>query len=417
MPFDADAPVERIAECLADASARALLAGKAQIAIAEGKVDCDVIGEQDLADPSDQSIIDPRANGATPDHPAYLIYTSGSTGAPKGIVISNRNICHLLRAVNEVYGVTHDDVMFQGASVAFDLSLEEIWLPYLVGATLFVATADRIGEIDALPDLMEQAGVTVLDTVPTLLAMLPRDVATLRIIVLGGEACPPTLAERWERPGRSIFNTYGPTEATVVATAARVSAGETITIGKPIPNYTCYVVDDALNLVAPNVEGELLIGGPGVARGYLQRPQLTAEKFIANPFPSTGADPVLYRSGDAVTINASGDIEFRGRIDDQVKIRGFRVELGEIEAKLRDLPGVSNAAVVMRDDDDIGQLVAFIVARQEVEDRGLRAALRLKLPAYMTPARFERLQELPLLPSGKVDRNQLKTMPLRAPVR
>ena len=256
---------------------------------------------------SDMREVNARAAGATPDSVAYMIYTSGSTGVPKGIVISQRNICHYLRSSNEVYQLNDQDVMFQGASVAFDLSMEEIWIPYLVGAALFVADPAMMAEADKLPDLMEAAGVSVLDTVPTLLAMLPRDVASLRIIILGGEACPPSVAARWCRPGRTIFNGYGPTEVTVVASIARVVPKEAVTIGGPIPNYTCYVCDDALNLVEPGIEGELLVGGPGVARGYLRRDQLTAEKFITNPYDSDGRDPVLYRTGDAVALDHKGE--------------------------------------------------------------------------------------------------------------
>src|SRR6266568_1716747 len=188
--------------------------------------------------------------------------------------------------------------------------MEEIWVPYLVGATLFVATPAVMGEAEALPDLLEEIGVTVLDTVPTLLSLMPRDIATLRVIILGGEACPPALANRWSQPGRTIFNSYGPTEATVVATVAEVLPNEPVTIGGPIANYTCYVADEANNLLKRGVEGELLIGGPGVARGYLNRDSLTAEKFIANPFDSSGSDPILYRSGDAVVMATDGKIAF-----------------------------------------------------------------------------------------------------------
>ncbi len=421
LPFDADAPLERIATCLADCEARALLTGAGQVAGAEGRVNCDVVCEGDLVHSGDHSVVNPRAMGATPHSPAYMIYTSGSTGTPKGIVITGRNICHFLRSANALYGVKQDDVMFQGASVAFDLSMEEIWVPYLAGATLFVATPAMMGDPDALPDLMETAGVTVLDTVPTLLAMLPRDIASLRVILLGGEACPPSVAERWGKPGRSIFNTYGPTEATVVATASLVQAGAPVTIGRPISNYTCYVVDEALNLLPAGVEGELLIGGPGVAPGYLRRDQLTAEKFIANPFladgPEGAIDPVLYRSGDAVAIDAKGDILFRGRIDDQVKIRGFRVELGEIEAKLMDFPDITHVAVVLRNDDGLDQLVAFLVTKggADFDVRETRLALRHKLPPYMIPSRFEMLEDLPRLPSGKINRNALRKAPLAAP--
>ncbi len=419
LPFDADVPVERVVECLGDCDARALLVGPDHFAKASGHTPCPVLQSDTLADWSDTTIVDARALGATPGHPAYMIYTSGSTGKPKGIVITGANICHYLRAANEVYGLGASDVVFQGASVAFDLSMEEIWVPYLVGASLFVATPAIMGDVDTLPDVMDQAGVTVLDTVPTLLSMLTRDIPALRIIILGGEACPPALAVRWCKPGRTIFNSYGPTEATVVATVAEVRIGEPVTIGKPIPNYTCYVVDDALNLVAPGVEGELLIGGPGVAMGYLGRADLTAEKFVPNPFGADGVDPVLYRSGDAVALDAKGDILFRGRIDDQIKIRGFRVELGEIEARITELGGFSQAAVVMRNDDGMDQLVAFLVSdgaqAQDIEPKAMRAQLRETLPAYMVPARFEMVSELPRLSSGKVNRNELKKAVLTAP--
>ena len=416
LPFDADAPVDRIAVCLIDAEAKALLTSKAFESKDLSHITCPVVTELELADAADETPLDPRAHGATPDHAAYMIYTSGSTGVPKGIVITGRNICHYLRSANEVYGLNHTDVVFQGASVAFDLSMEEIWVPYLVGATLFVATPDIMGEADKLPDVMAANGITVLDTVPTLLAMMQKDIPSLRVIVLGGEACPPAVAARWCKPGRVIFNSYGPTEATVVATVSEVKIGESVTIGTPIPNYTCYVADDMLNLLDRGQEGELLIGGPGVALGYLRRPELTAEKFIANPYAHEDAAPVLYRSGDAVVIDENGNIGFRGRIDDQVKIRGFRVELGEIEAKLAELPGVEHNTVVLRTDDGMDQLVAFIVPTKDTtpDAKALRTALRESLPAYMVPARYETLDTLPKLPSGKVNRNLLKKAELSA---
>ncbi len=369
LPFDADAPTERVALCLSDANARGLLTSATFAAkLGESCPAWTFAGLlADSRDAADPAKVDARALGARPEDPAYLIYTSGSTGTPKGIVISGRNICHYLRAANEVYRIEASDVVFQGASVAFDLSMEEIWLPYLAGASLFVATAEMMGEADKLPGLLEANRVTVLDTVPTLLALLPRDIASLRLIILGGEACPPSIANRWCMPGRKIFNSYGPTETTVVATVAEVRPGVQVTIGRPIPNYTCYVAGERLDLLAPGVEGELLIGGPGVAKGYLRRDRLTREKFIANPFLDDAPDPVLYRSGDAVEVAATGEIVFHGRIDDQVKVRGFRVELGEIEAKLAGLPGVAHAAVVLRNDNEIEQLVAFVVPSLDAE--------------------------------------------------
>ncbi|WOJ89091.1 Pls/PosA family non-ribosomal peptide synthetase [Methylocapsa polymorpha] len=421
LPFDADAPVERISVCLGDAEALGIVTSAALAPKLAGLAPCPAWTAQDLIDAADDSRVDARALGARPEDPAYLIYTSGSTGTPKGIVISGRNICHYLRAANEIFEVRASDVVFQGASVAFDLSMEEIWLPYLAGATLFVATPEIMGEAEKLPDVLEANRVTVLDTVPTLLALLPRDVPTLRLIILGGEACPSAIANRWCKPGRRIFNSYGPTETTVVATVGEVRPGAPVTIGRPIANYSCYVADEHQALVGANVEGELLIGGPGVAKGYMGRDQLTAEKFIANPFlagaaPEDAPDPILYRSGDAVTMDSNGDLVFHGRIDDQVKIRGFRVELGEIEAKLTDLPDVSQAAVVLRIDDGLEQLVGFVVPASgaELETRALRSALRASLPPYMVPARFELMESLPQLSSGKVDRKSLKLVALTA---
>ncbi len=413
LPFDAEAPVERIGVCLADADAKALLTsveGKVQAAVLPREVLC----AADLVDGADATEVPERPRGLTREHPAYLIYTSGSTGVPKGIVISQGNICHYLRAAQAVYELRDDDVVFQGASVAFDLSMEEIWVPYLVGATLYVATADIIGETEFLAQVMNQRGITVLDTVPTLLAMLTEDVPSLRVIILGGEACPPSIAEKWAREGRTIFNSYGPTEATVVATVSEVNPGEPVTIGGPIPNYSCYVVGEDMRLLKAGEAGELLIGGPGVATGYLKRDELTREKFIANPFPSDGLDPVLYRSGDGVIMDAQGRLLFQGRIDDQVKIRGFRVELGEIESRIQSLPQVVNASVVLRRDNDIDQLVAFIIPASGIslDARELRKALREHMPAYMVPGRFETVSTLPRLTSGKVDRKALKALPL-----
>ncbi len=412
LPFDADAPADRVAISLADCAAPAILVdlvtGSKASALGVNALRIgDVLSDNDRA-------IDLRADGVTPDHPAYAIYTSGSTGKPKGIVISHRNICHYLRAANSVYGLTAEDVAFQGASVAFDLSLEEIFVPYLVGATLWVASRQTLDEVDRLADTLTEAGVTVLDTVPTLLAMMPHDIPSLRVIILGGEACPPAVAARWSRPGRRLFNSYGPTETTVVATIAEVRPDQPVTIGRPIPNHTAYIVDDALTPVPPGTQGELLIGGPGVAQGYLNRPELTAEKFIANPFATDGNDPRLYRSGDAVSLDADGNLVFHGRIDDQVKIRGFRLELGEIEAKLTDLPGVAQATVVLRQDHGLDRLVAFLVAQPgaELDVAALRTALRSQLPSYMVPAHYERVDALPRLTSGKADRKALQAWTL-----
>ncbi|MFG5120156.1 Pls/PosA family non-ribosomal peptide synthetase [Methylorubrum sp. POS3] len=414
LPFDAEAPADRVAVCLSDAEAKALLVSDALRPQAPEGVAPLTTAELLGAAAEGAAAPDLDAAGLMPEHPAYLIYTSGSTGVPKGIVISHANICHFLRSGNAVYGMAPEDVVFQGASVAFDLSMEEIWVPYLVGACLYVASPAMMGDVEALPGLIARAGVTVLDTVPTLLAMIPGDLPTVRLVLLGGEALPEPLVARWATPERRLFNTYGPTEATVVATAAEMRPGVPVTIGGPIPNYSVYVADEALNLLKPGEQGELLIGGPGVAKGYLKRPELTAEKFVANPYASDGTDPVLYRSGDAVSMTTDGDIVFHGRIDDQVKIRGFRVELGEIEARIRAEEGVNQAAVVLRRDDEVDRLVAFLVPERGVDlDRGkLRKDLAAQMPPYMVPGHFEAVETLPRLTSGKVDRKALKIAPL-----
>ena len=410
LPFDAEAPADRVAVCLTDAQAKALLVSPALEPQAPAGTPALTVAALAAGTPAEAPTPDPRALGLTPEHPAYLIYTSGSTGVPKGIVISHANICHFLRSGNALYGMRPDDVVFQGASVAFDLSMEEIWVPYLVGATLFVASPAMMGDVEALPDILARASVTVLDTVPTLLAMISKDLPTVRLVLLGGEALPEPLVARWATATRKLFNTYGPTEATVVATAAEMRPGVPVTIGGPIPNYSVYVAGETLELLAPGQQGELLIGGPGVAKGYLKRPELTAEKFIANPYGSDGADPLLYRSGDAVSLDAAGNILFHGRIDDQVKIRGFRVELGEIESRIQVLPGINQAAVVLRQDDGVDRLVAFLVPERgtTIDKAALRHTLAEQMPPYMVPGHFEAVEVLPRLTSGKVDRKALR---------
>ncbi len=414
LPFDADTPLKRIINCLHDSNARALLTSD-EFANRAAATGVPVFTASTLVEVFDTTSVNARTAGLTPDHPAYLIYTAGSTGPPKGVIVSHRNICHCLRAANAMFGLSGDDVMCQTASVAFDLSLEEIWLPYLVGATLWVATPDVIAQPDRLSTIIAECGITAIDTVPTLLGLLNGDLPELRLIILGGEPLLPTMAQRWAKPGRRVFNTYGPTEATVVTTATEVVSGEPLTIGRPIANHTCYVVDESMRLLAPGVQGELLVGGPGVAQGYLGQPQLTAEKFIANPFASDGTDPVLYRTSDAVSVSADGaGLFFHGRLDDQCKVRGFRVEIGEIEAALDGQPGVVQAAVVPRQDAGMDQLVAFVVgtASGAIDSFAIRHELSKRLPSYMVPTRFEVVPTLPKLFSGKVDRRSLKERPL-----
>ena len=407
LPFEADTPPERMLVCLQDADAQGLIASP----------DVRLDGMQTytpwaLAMPVDGPL--KKREGLRPEHPAYVIYTSGSTGKPKGVPINQASICHFLRSENEVLGVRHGDKVYQGFSVAFDMSFEEIWISYLVGASLWVAPKLLTTDPEGLPDALVREGITVLHAVPTLLALFAHDVPGLRIVNLGGEVCPEFLVPRWATPGRRLFNTYGPTETTVSASLAELLPGQAVTIGVPLPNYGMLVRGEDGAVLPVGQVGELCITGPGVADGYLGRPELTAEKFLANPRPSGDHDTRMYRSGDLARIDEHGQIHCLGRSDDQVKVRGFRVELGEIEAALYRQPGVGAAAVVLRDLAGIEQLVAFLTPEGEarLDLHALRAALSRELPAYMIPARFEWVVEVPRLTSGKIDRKALRTRDL-----
>lgn len=412
LPFDMDVPVDRIQVCLDDANAVGIVTSD-QWADELTQLEQSVWKVSQLNQVSTGPYIEQRA---AREDAAYIIYTSGSTGKPKGIVIEQRHICHFLRSENSILGVRHEDKVYQGFSVAFDMSFEEIWISYLVGATIWIAPKDLVTDPERLCKTLQQEQITVLHAVPTLLALFPTDVPHLRIINLGGEMCPEALVARWDLPHHQIFNTYGPTETTVTASLARVYADEPVTIGTPLPNYGMLVINDRYEMLAQGEVGELCIFGPSVAREYLGRAELTAEKFLDNPWARNDDERKLYRTGDLARLDETGQIQCLGRADDQVKIRGFRVELGEIEAALCDLNGIGTAAVVLRRDDEMDQLVAFIVldqeAKSQIQVKQVRAYLKERLPAYMIPNRFEIVEQVPRLLSGKIDRNALRKIEL-----
>jgi non-ribosomal peptide synthetase-like protein len=424
LPVDEDTPVERLLVCMEDAGSPALVSSTRMGERLAG-VDRPVHTAETLLAPAPAGYEIRRRGKVDGSAPAYVIYTSGSTGKPKGILIDQRSICHFLRSENEVLGVRAEDTVYQGFSVAFDMSFEEIWISYLVGATLWLGPKEAAGDPEALPRLLGENGVTVLHAVPTLLALFAEDVPSLRIINLGGEMCPETVVERFSKPGRQMFNTYGPTEATVSASLARLEPGKLITIGHPLPNYGLLVIstdtEKGLQILPRGDTGELCIIGPGLSSGYLGRPDLTAEKFQPNPWTSGAGDPRLYRTGDLARIEADGQVVCLGRTDDQVKIRGFRVELGEIEAVLAQQSGIGTTAVLLRKDDGIDRLVAYLVpalgaTAEQLAPSTLRKALAERLPPYMVPSRFEVLSVMPRLTSGKIDRKALKAMALSAPL-
>lgn len=350
--------------------------------------------------------------GCTPDDLAYIIYTSGTTGRPKGVMIRHRNVCHLVRSESALLALEPEDRVYGGFSLAFDMSVETMWTAFFTGAQVIVASEALTRAGPDIAAVLAKEGTTVWHVVPSLLALVEQNLPTLRLLNLGGEACPPDLVRRWDRPGLRVLNTYGPTETTVTATCAEVAAGQAVTIGRPLPGYTAWVVDEQLQPVPAGAEGELVIGGPGVGAGYVNQPDLTADKFRSTPFEGPSGGPeLIYRSGDLVRLNEAGEIEFLGRIDTQVKIRGFRVELGEIEAVLAEDAAVAQA-VVQPFADETGSefLAAFLVARSgaRLDFERLRDAAGHRLPNYMRPAAYEQLDALPTLPaSGKVDRKML----------
>ena len=410
VPLDPDYPDERIAHILADCGAIALVtkAGLAHKAAAfRGSVLRLDDQQAELESRSDAPITRDETDASWEDL-CYVIYTSGSTGRPKGVEIEHRSACHLVRAEGKLFQVRPEDRVYQGFSIAFDASVEEVWLAFFAGATLVIGTEEMMHAGADLSRQLTEAGVTVLSCVPTLLSMMDEDVPTVRLLIFGGEQCPPDLVKRWSKPGRRIVNTYGPTEATVIATSAECDPQKPVTIGRALPNYFVCILDETLRPVPAGAAGELCIGGVGLARGYVGRPELTAEKFVPNPLAKEGRSPArLYKTGDLARCNADGEIEFLGRIDTQVKIRGFRVELSEIEAVLLESPGVLAAAVTLREDPP--QLVGYLVPRDSttLDEEAIRSALRQRLPAYMVPALLEMIPALPTLPSGKVDRKNL----------
>lgn len=299
--------------------------------------------------------------------------------------------------------------------MAFDMSLEEVWISYLVGASVWVAPAETVADPEAISRALERENLTVLHAVPTLAALLPEIPKGIRLINLGGEACPDSLAERLCLPGVQVFNTYGPTETTVSANVAELPPHKLVTIGFPLPNYGIAILDEHNQPVGRGEAGEIAVFGPGVSLVYLQGPELNAAKFVQLPLGIAGAPTRVYLTGDLGRITPQGEVVCLGRRDSQVKLRGFRIELDEISAALSALPGVATAATVLRPLYGSDEIVAFVVPCTGSLDGGkLRRLLQNKLAHYMIPARIESVAALPRLASGKVRLDSLRELELSA---
>ncbi len=408
IPLDPEIPAERVNFIMEDSGAKVLVTSNEILERISNGLKPQPLFNIDEQWDSLKSLPDtePRVENRSPDNLCYIIYTSGTTGKPKGVLLEHRNVTNYIRGAQIIYPIDNSYRALQGFSVSFDASVEEIWVPFSVGATLVVGTYDIMRSGDQFAALLNQLHITFLSCAPTLLSMVTEDIPALKILIFGGEVCSTDLARRWCKPGRMVYNTYGPTEATVIATYSLLNESCAVTIGKALPGYEVLIVNENLEPVGVNEEGEILLGGESIARGYLHRDDLTVQKFLETD-RFIGAPERYYRTGDIAKYNAEGEIIYVGRVDAQVKVRGFRVELAEIEGLLLQSPGIRAAVVSL--DVDTQQLAAYVMIEKNVEinREEIAAGLRAKLPYYMIPSTLDVLPALPMTTSQKVDRKRL----------
>lgn len=415
VPVDAAFPDERIAFILEDAGVKAMVSlsafAKKLDALSVPAICLDTDAAEIEALPSGRLTGDER--GAATDQLAYIIYTSGTTGKPKGVAIDHASICNFVRVAGEIYGYRDDDRVYQGMTIAFDFSVEELWVPLIAGAALVPARSGMNLVGNDLAHFLIERHVTALCCVPTLLATIEKEIPELRLLLVSGEACPQNLVVRWHREGRTILNAYGPTEATVTATLTELYPEKPVTIGGPLPTYTIVILDEnEAKEIADGGLGEIGIAGVGLAEGYLNRPDLTAAKFVPD-FLELPNNPSkrIYRTGDLGRINEAGEVEFLGRIDTQVKVRGYRIELTEIESVLMQIPQIAQAVVhTYEPEPGSVELVAYYSLKagaEPIAPAELAKVLRAQLPAYMVPAYVEKLDIIPMTSSHKADRKAL----------
>ena len=328
IPLDPEIPAERLNYIMKDSNAKLLITSDELHASSRSQLNNYQIFNIDkqLKELENYTDTKPVEISRSVNNLCYIIYTSGTSGNPKGVLLEHRNVVNYIRAARSIYPIKQTDRALQGFSVSFDASVEEIWVPFSAGATLVIGTFDIMRSGDRLASILNKLKITFLSCAPTLLSMVKEDIPGLKILIFGGEVCSKEIAARWCKPGRLVFNTYGPTEAAVIATYKVLSPDEEVTIGRQLPGYDVLLVNNKLEVVTNGDEGEILIGGESIARGYLNREDLTAQKFIkTNKFK--GVDVRYYRTGDLAKYSENGEIIFLGRTDAQVKVRGFRVEL------------------------------------------------------------------------------------------
>jgi len=407
IPLDPEIPAERVNYIMEDSGAKLIITANEILERISSQLNDFLIFNIDnqLWELEDYPDAKPNVPNRSDHDLCYIIYTSGTTGRPKGVLIEHRNAANYIRNALKIYPIDHSYRSLQGFSISFDASVEEIWLTLSVGATLVVGTYDIMRSGDRFSSILNNLKINFLSCAPTLLSMVREDIPGLKILIFGGEVCSTDLAHRWCKEGRIVFNTYGPTEATVVATYSVLDPAKTVTIGHPLSGYDVLIVAEDLKLVEGEETGEILIGGESIARGYLHQQELTAKKFIESD-RFDGIKKRYYRTGDLARYNSEGEIVFIGRADAQVKVRGFRVELAEIEALLLTCKGVQAAAVSL--DTETQQLAGYVVAPNKNINRDeIANLLRLRLPYYMIPSTLDLIDELPMTSSQKIDRKRL----------
>jgi amino acid adenylation domain-containing protein/non-ribosomal peptide synthase protein (TIGR01720 family) len=406
VPLDPTYPVQRLHYMLQDAGIEVIVTQEAQEQWLPEGIQA-ICLDRDHEHISEECKTSP-ASGVNSKNLAYVIYTSGSTGNPKGVMLEHSSLLNFMYAMKQRLPFTHDDVWLSCTSISFDISILELFFPLLSGAKVIVASQSQVLDGRELASLIERSSATYLQATPMMWHLLldsgyrPSSRVTM---LVGGEALSLLLAQVLTQGGGQVFNMFGPTESTIWSTMWQVKHDQIISIGRPICNTDVYVLDSRLQPTPIGTVGELYIGGAGLARGYLNRSELTAERFIDHPFSSQlGAR--IYRTGDLVKYLKDGNLEYVGRIDNQVKIRGVRIELGEIESILNQHPSVKQTAVVVRDyGPGDKRIVAYVVGDQTIQK--WREYVNEKLPNYMVPSHFVEIDALPLTPNGKVDRKAL----------